>query len=88
MGGDPFTFNEQPQQQMLGAYVVMSNPAGFLEGDLDNLLDTRRRDDLLDDDPLVAGDNRLYRLTDLADLDSEVIEDFCGQPITFAEQAQ
>ncbi len=38
MGGDPLTFHQQSQQQVLGADVVVAHPAGFLEGDLDHLL--------------------------------------------------
>src|SRR2546422_983683 len=45
---------------MLGTDVVVPHPVRFLEGDLDHLLDARGRDDLLDDNPLVAV--RLYGL--------------------------
>jgi hypothetical protein len=88
MCGDPLTFDEQSQQQVLGTDIVMSHPARFLEGDLDDLLHARGWDDLVDDDALVASENRLDCLADLADLNTKVIEDFRGQPVTFAEQSK
>jgi len=58
----------------------------FLEGDLDDLLHTRRRDDLLDDDPLVPAEDRLDGLPDFADLYAKVVQNLGGQAFTFTEQ--
>ncbi len=73
---------------MLGADIVVPHPPRFLEGDLDDLLNARCRDDLLDDDPLVPTEHGLDRLADFADLDAKVVEDLGGQAFTFAQQAQ
>src|SRR5207253_5834597 len=73
---------------MLGTDVIVTHPARFLEGDLDHLLDARGRNDLLDDDPLVASEDRLDRLADFPDLDAEVVKNLGGQALTLAEQAQ
>src|SRR5205823_2221405 len=53
MSGDAFTFDQETEKQVLGAHVVVAHAAGFLEGDLDDLLYPRGGDDLLDDDALV-----------------------------------
>src|SRR5260370_2638691 len=74
MSGDALAFDEQPEQQVLGADIVVPHPPRFLEGDLDDLLDARRRDHLLDDDPLVPTEPGLDRLANLADLDAKVVE--------------
>jgi len=66
----------------------VTHPAGFLEGDLDHLLDPRGRDDLLDDDALVATEDRLDRLADFPDLDAQVVEDLGGEALAFAQKAQ
>jgi len=73
---------------MLGADVVVPHPAGFLEGDLDDLLDPTGRNDLLDDDPLVASEHRLDRLADLADLHAQVAENLGGESLTLPQQAE
>ncbi len=88
MGGDALAFDQQPEEQVLCADIVVAHPARFLEGDLDHLLDTRRRDDLLDDDPLVPPEHRFDGLADLADFDAKVVEDLGGQAFTLAKQAQ
>src|SRR6266849_3104297 len=88
MGGDAFPFPEEPKKQMLGTDVVVTHPARFLEGDLEDLLDARGRDDLLDDDPLVAAEQGLDRVADIADLDAKVVKDLAGQALILAEQSQ
>ncbi len=86
--GDALAFDEQAEQQVLGADVVVAHPARFLEGDLDHLLDARGRNDLLDDDPLVATEHRLDRLSDLADLHPKVVQHLGSEPLAFAKKAQ
>src|SRR6266536_2080380 len=58
---------------LLGADVVVAHPPRLFERDLDDLLHARGRDDLLDDDALVAAQHRLDRLPDLADLYAKVV---------------
>src|ERR1017187_37507 len=73
---------------MFGADIVIAHAARLFKGDLDDLLDTRRRDDLLDDDPLVATEHRLDRAADLVYLDTEIVEDLGRKPLSFTEQTQ
>jgi hypothetical protein len=88
VGGDPLTFDQQSEQQVLGADVVVARPAGFLEGDLDHLLHPRGRDDLLDDGAFVAAQDRLDGGPDLVDLHAQVVQHLGGQPLAFPEQAE
>jgi len=73
---------------MFGAHIVIAHAARLFKGDLDDLLDTRRRDDLLDDDPLVATEHRLDRAADLVYLDTEIVEDLGRKSLAFTEQTQ
>ncbi len=86
--GDALTLDEQPEQEMFGADIVVAHAARFFEGDLNDLLDARRRDDLLNDDPLVATEHRLDRAANLVDLDAEIVEDLGGKTLAFTEQTK
>ena len=57
VGGDALPLDEEPEQQVLGAHVVVPHPSRLLEGDLDDLLHAGRWDDLLDDDALVPAEH-------------------------------
>src|SRR6266550_4322753 len=85
---DALALDEQAEEQVLCADVVVAHPPRFLERDLDDLLDTRRRNDLLDDDPLVPAEDRFDGLPDFADLYPKVVENLGGQAFTFTEQPQ
>ena len=86
--GDALTLDEQPEQQVLGADVVVAHATRLFKGDLDDLLDARRRDDLLNDDPLVAAEHRLDRAANLVDLHAEIVEDLGRKSLAFTEQTQ
>ena len=88
VGRDALPLDEQAEQKVLGAHVVVAHPPGLLEGDLDDLLDPGGGDDLLDDDPLVAAEHGLDGAAHLVDLDAQVVEDLGGQTLTFAQQAK
>ena len=88
VGRDALALDEQAEQEVLGAHVVVAHPPGLLEGDLDDLLDPGGGNDLLDDDPLVAAEHGLDGAAHLVDLDAQVVEDLGGQPLTFAQQAE
>ncbi len=77
--------DEQTEQQVLGADVVVAHAPRLFEGDLDHLLDARRRNDLLDDDPLVATEDRLDRLANLADLHAKVVQNLGSEALAFTE---
>src|ERR1700687_820656 len=86
VGRDPLTFDQKAEEQMLGADIVVAHPARFLEGDLDDLLDSRRGDDLLDDDAFVPAQHRLDGGADLVDLDAEVVQHLGGEGFALAQQ--
>src|SRR6266851_3086435 len=85
---DALAFDKQTEQQVLGADVVVAHAPRLFEGDLDHLLDARRRNDLLDDDPLVATEDRLDRLANLADLHAKVVQNLGGEALAFTEKTQ
>src|SRR5438876_2972143 len=88
VGGDALTLDQESEQQVLGANVVVPHPAGFLEGDLDDLLDPRGGDDLLDDDAFVAAQYRLDGGADLVDLDAKVVQHLGREAFAFAQQTK
>src|SRR2546430_3564707 len=85
VGRDALAFDEQAEQQVLGADVVVAHAPRLFEGDLDHLLDAGRRDDLLDDDPLVATEDRLDRLANFADLHAKVVQNLGSEALAFTE---
>jgi hypothetical protein len=88
VGGDALALDEQAQQQVLSADVRVPHPACLFEGDLDHLLDARRRNDLLDDDAFVAAQHGLDRLANLPDFDAQVVQDLRGETFTLPQQPQ
>src|SRR5438270_149631 len=86
VGRDALALDQQAQQQVLGADVVVAHPAGFLEGDLDDLLDPAGGNDLLDDDPLVPAQDRFDGLPDLADLHAQVPENLGSESLALPQQ--
>src|ERR1019366_6078900 len=88
VGGDALALDEEAKQEVLGAHVVVAHPPGLLEGALDDELDPRGRDDLLDDQPLVAAEDRLDSAADPADLDAQAVEDLGGHALLLVQQAE
>ena len=88
MCSDTVALDQQPQQQVLSADRVVAHPARFLEGELDHLLDTRSRNDLLDDDSLVSAEDELDGVAYLADLQAQVGQGLSANPVAIAHQAQ
>jgi len=64
LGGDPLSFADQPQQDVLGADVVVSELERLAERQLQNLLGPRREGD-------VSGLHGLPAPDDLLDLDAD-----------------
>src|SRR6267143_5464992 len=73
---------------MLRADEVVTHSPRFFERYFDDSFDARRRDDLLNDDSLIAADHRLDRFTNLADVNSEVPQHLIGNSFAFAHQAE
>ena len=53
-GGDAFALAHQAEEQVLCADVVVVEPARFVDGQLDDLLGTRRQADLAQDGAIAA----------------------------------
>src|SRR5260370_18390491 len=85
---DSFAFYEESEQQVLGAHVVVTQPARLIEGDLDHLLDSRRRDDVLDEDALGANEHRLDGPANHGAIQPTVVEHKTAKALVFTKHAQ
>src|SRR3954447_14301608 len=73
-GGDALALTDEAEQQMLRADVVVPEPAGFVDGQLDHTLCARRQADLADDRAVAAADDELDGRPNLRQLDVHVLE--------------
>ena len=73
---------------MLRADVVVAEPAGFVDRELDHPLRSRRQADLADDRPVAAPDDELDGRPDLGQLDVHVLEDARGDTLALADEAE
>ena len=87
-GGDPLALADEAQEQVLRADVVVPQPAGLVDGQLDDALRARRQADLADDRAVAATDDELDRRPDLGQLDVHVLEDARGHTLALADEAQ
>ena len=85
---DPFTLPDEAEEQMLGADVVVTEPAGLVDGQLDHALGARCQAHLADDRPVAAPDDELDRGPHLRELDVHVLEDARGHTFALADEAQ
>ena len=79
-GGDALALADEAEEQVLGADVVVVEPARFVDGELDHLLGARSQADLADDRPVAAADDELDGGADLVELDAQVVEDLAATP--------
>ena len=87
-GGDPLALADQAEEQVLGADVVVAEPARLVDGQLDDVLRPRRQPDLADDRSIAAADDELDRRADLGEFDAHVLEDARGDALALAHEAQ
>ena len=87
-GGDALALAHQPEQQVLGADVVVVQPPRLVHRQLDHLLGARRQADLADHHRLAAPDDELDRGADLGQLDAQVVEHAGGDAVAFAHQTE
>src|ERR1700674_3652902 len=73
---------------MLRADGVVTHPARFLKGGLYHLLDPRRRDDLLNDDSLVATKYEFDRVPNHVDFNAKVGKRLGANPVLFSHDAK
>jgi len=89
LGGNALLLAEQPQQQVLGADIVVIEVARLLDRVLDHLLGARRLGQLAGGADLGAGlDKFLDFEADLAEIDVEILEDIGGDAGAFLDQSQ
>jgi hypothetical protein len=87
-GGDAFTFADEAEEEVLGADVVVAKAAGFVDGELDDLLGARCETDLAHDSAVATADDELDGGANLVELDAEVGEHFGGYALAFADEAE
>ena len=87
-GGDALALADEAEEQVLGADVVVAEPARLVDRQLDDPLGSRRQADLADDRPIAATDDELDRRPDLGQLDVHVLEDARGDALALADQAR
>ena len=85
---DALALAHEAQQQVLGADVVVAQPARLVDGELDDPLRPRRQADLADDRPVAAPDDELDRRPDLGQLDVHVLEHARGDALALAHEAE
>ena len=86
--GDALALADQAEQQVLGADVVVVQPARLVDGQLDDLLGARRQADLADDRAIATADDELDGRADLGQLDVHVLEDARGDAFALADEAE
>ena len=72
--GDALALADQAEQQVLGADVVVVEPARLVDGQLDHALGARRQPDVADDRAIATADDELDRGAHLGQLDVQVLE--------------
>ena len=87
-GGDALALAHQPQQQVLGADVVVVEAPRLVDRELDDLLCPRRQADLAHDHGLAAADDELDRRAHLGQLHAHVAQDPSGDAVTLTHQTQ
>ena len=87
-GRHAFALTHEADEQVLGSNVVMVQPAGFIDRQLDDFLRARREADLTRSGPLAPPDDELHGRTYLVQLDTKVGEHLSGNPIGLSYKAK
>jgi len=87
-GGDSIALPDEPEQEMLGADVMVTETACFVHRQLDDLLGAWGEADLSDHLPLAAADDEFDGAPHLGKLDAEVGEHLGGDAFSFPHQAE
>ena len=86
--GDALALADEAQEQVLRADVVVAEPAGLVDGELDDPLRARGQPDLADDRPIAAPDDELDGRPDLGQLDVHVLEDARRDALALADEPE
>ncbi len=87
-GGDPLAFSDQAQEQVLGADVVVTQPSGFVYGQLDYALCPWGQSHLADDRPIAPPDDELHGGPNLGQFDVHVLENARSDALSLAHQTE
>ena len=79
---------DEPEQDVLGADVVVSQRQRFAERELEHFLRARRERDLAGRDLVALADDARHLRADFLDRDVERLEHACGEPLLLAKQAE
>ena len=86
--GDAFVLAHEPEQDVLGADVVVSERQRLAEGQLEDLLRARREGDLAGRDLVALADDARHLRAHFLDCDVERLEHARGETFLFAEEAE
>ena len=86
--GDALALADEAEQQVLRADVVVAQPTGLVDGQLDDALGARREPDLAHDRPIAAADDELDGGADLGQLDVHVLEHARRDTLALADEAE
>ena len=87
-GGDPLPFADEPEEQVLGADVVVAQAARLVDGQLDDSLGARGQADLTDHRPVAAADDELHGRADLGEFHVHVLEHARRHALALAHEAE
>ncbi len=86
--GNALVLAHEPEQDVLGADVVVAERQRFAQRELEHLLRARRERDLARRDLVALADDARDLRADLFDRDVERLEDARGETFLFAQQAE
>ncbi len=87
-GSDPLAFPDEAEEQVLRTDVVVTEPAGLVDGQFYDALGARGQADLADDRPIAPADDELDRGADLWQLDVHVLEHAGSHAFAFPDEAE
>jgi hypothetical protein len=87
-GGDALVLADEPEQDVLGADVVVAERQGLAQRELQHLLRARSERDLAGGDLVALSHDAGDLGAHLLDGDVQRLEDACGQPLLLAEEAE
>ena len=86
--GDALALADQAQQQVLGADVVVAEPASLVDRELDHALGAGRQPDFADDRPVATPDDELDCGPHLGELDVHVLENARRNSLALADEPE
>ena len=87
-GGDALVLAHQPEQDVLGADVVVSQAQRLAQRQLEHLLGARRERDLPGGDLLAGADDPHHLRAHALDGDVEALQHACSQALLLAQQSE